>query len=161
VAYLLDANVFIQAKNLQYGFDFCPGFWDWLAKANKNGSVYSIDKIGDELLAGSDELSVWAGNQGENFFLSMKPEMINAMKAVSEWVFRQRYEQAAINTFMQVADYYLVSHALLDGFVVVTHEIVSNTTKKVKIPDVCAGLGIKYVSVFEMLRRERVRLVLG
>nr|WP_269633613.1 DUF4411 family protein [Pelomonas sp. BJYL3] len=32
MAYLLDANVFIQAKNLQYGFDFCPGFWDWLAQ---------------------------------------------------------------------------------------------------------------------------------
>ncbi len=27
MAYLLDANVFIQAKNLHYGFDFCPGFW--------------------------------------------------------------------------------------------------------------------------------------
>ena len=26
--YLLDANVFIQAKNLHYGFDFCPAFWE-------------------------------------------------------------------------------------------------------------------------------------
>ena len=26
-AYLIDANVFIQAKNLHYGFDFCPAFW--------------------------------------------------------------------------------------------------------------------------------------
>ena len=26
--YLLDANVLIQAKNLHYGFDFCPAFWD-------------------------------------------------------------------------------------------------------------------------------------
>jgi Domain of unknown function (DUF4411) len=26
MAYLLDANVFIQAKNLHYGFDFCPAF---------------------------------------------------------------------------------------------------------------------------------------
>ncbi len=25
MAYLLDANVFIQAKNLHYGLDFCPG----------------------------------------------------------------------------------------------------------------------------------------
>jgi len=24
MAYLLDANVFIQAKNLHYGMDFCP-----------------------------------------------------------------------------------------------------------------------------------------
>lgn len=28
MAYLLDANVFIQAKNRHYGFDFCPAFWD-------------------------------------------------------------------------------------------------------------------------------------
>lgn len=26
--YLLDANVFIQAKNLHYGMDFCPAFWE-------------------------------------------------------------------------------------------------------------------------------------
>ena len=26
MAYLLDADVFIRAKNLHYGFDFCPAF---------------------------------------------------------------------------------------------------------------------------------------
>ena len=26
MAYLLDSNVFISAKNLRYGFDFCPAF---------------------------------------------------------------------------------------------------------------------------------------
>ena len=30
MTYLLDANVFIQAKNLHYGLDFCPAFWQWL-----------------------------------------------------------------------------------------------------------------------------------
>lgn len=30
MSYLLDANVFIQAKNLHYGLDFCPAFWQWL-----------------------------------------------------------------------------------------------------------------------------------
>ena len=34
MAYLLDANVFIQAKNLHYGMDFCPAFWDWLIQQN-------------------------------------------------------------------------------------------------------------------------------
>jgi hypothetical protein len=29
VSYLLDANVFIAAKRMHYGFDFCPAFWDW------------------------------------------------------------------------------------------------------------------------------------
>jgi hypothetical protein len=34
MAYLLDADVFIRAKNLHYGLDFCPAFWDWLIKQN-------------------------------------------------------------------------------------------------------------------------------
>ena len=28
------ANKFIQAKNLHYGFDFCPVFWDWMVDQN-------------------------------------------------------------------------------------------------------------------------------
>ena len=56
MAYLLDADVFIQAKNLHYGFDFCPAFWDWIANSG-TGLVLSIEKVGDELLAGGDELA--------------------------------------------------------------------------------------------------------
>jgi hypothetical protein len=62
--YLLDANVFIQAKNLHYGFDFCPAFWDWLVVRNEDGSVASIEKVGDELQAGGDDLSAWADQRG-------------------------------------------------------------------------------------------------
>jgi len=54
MAYLLDANVFIQAKNLHYGTDFCPAFWDWLIAKNASQEVFSIEKVGDELQAGGD-----------------------------------------------------------------------------------------------------------
>ncbi len=40
MAYLLDANVFISAKNLHYGLDFCPAFWDWLIRENGAGEVF-------------------------------------------------------------------------------------------------------------------------
>jgi hypothetical protein len=52
MAYLLDANVFIQAKNLHYGLDFCPAFWDWLLAGNASGTVFSIEKVEDEIKAG-------------------------------------------------------------------------------------------------------------
>ena len=51
----MDADVFIRAKNLHYGLDFCPAFWDWLAAGNRAGNVYSIEKVGDELQAVADE----------------------------------------------------------------------------------------------------------
>ena len=43
--YLLDSNVFIQAKNLHYGLDFCPAFWDWLIEQNNEKKVFSIESF--------------------------------------------------------------------------------------------------------------------
>ena len=60
MAYLLDANVFIQAKNLHYGLDCCPAFWDWLIAGNASKRVFSIEKVGDEIAAGGDQLAEWA-----------------------------------------------------------------------------------------------------
>lgn len=72
MAYVLDANVFMQAKNLHYGLDFCPAFWDWLIEANAQSRVFSIERVGDEIEAGADELSDWAAQRGPDFFL--KPD---------------------------------------------------------------------------------------
>lgn len=87
MAYLLDANVFIEAKNRYYGLDFCPAFREWLITENAKQRVISIERVGDE--------------------------------------------------------------------------IASPSIKKIKIPNVCIGLGIKCVTPFEMLRIERARFVLG
>lgn len=160
MAYLLDANVFIQAKNLHYGFDFCPAFWDWLDEANGRGIVFSIEKVSDELTAGNDDLAVWANQRSDGFFLPPDSQVVEAFGTVSNWVMTQRYDQAAINAFFQVADYYLVSHALAHNFIVVTHEVPAPTIRKVKIPNVCIGLGIHHMNPFEMLRREGARFVL-
>lgn len=160
MTYLLDANIFIQAKNLHYGFDFCPAFWDWLIVNNASQRVFSIEKVGDEVEAGADELATWAAQRGPGFFLRPDPAMLPAFSSVSAWVTSQNYEPAALNTFLQVADYYLVAHALAHKHTVVTHEIASSSVKKIKIPNVCIGLGIKFMTPYEMLRRERARFIL-
>ena len=161
MAYLLDANVFIQAKNLHYGLDFCPAFWEWLIARNAEGQVFSIERVGDEIEAGADELAEWAAGRGPGFFLKPDSSMLPTLRSVSSWVNGQPYEPAAVSTFLQGTDYYLVAHALAHGHTVVSHEIASTSVKRVKIPDVCIGLGVKCVTPFEMLRRERARFVLG
>ena len=160
MAYLLDANVFIQAKNLHYGLDFCPAFWDWLIAENTAKKVFSIEKVGDEILAGADQLAAWASGRGPDFFLPPDNKLLAALSNVSAWATGQSYEPAAVNTFLLVADYYLIGHALAHGHTVVTHEVASTSTKRIKIPDACIGLGIKCVNPYEMLRTERARFVL-
>mgnify|MGYP001759092167 FL=1 len=60
MTYLLDSNVFIQAKNLYYGFDFAPGFWSWLNMAFEQSQIHSITAVRNELVQGNDELGAWA-----------------------------------------------------------------------------------------------------
>ena len=159
--YLLDANIFIQAKNLHYGFDFCPAFWEWLIQKNQNGEVGSIEKVGDELLAGDDDLSAWAHARGKAFFAPPDSSVLPALSSVSAWATTQQYEPAAIATFLQVADYWLVAHAVARKSTIVTHEVPAATVKKIKIPNACIGLEVTCISPYEMLRRERARFVLG
>jgi len=146
MVYLLDANVFMQAKNLHYGFDFCPAFWDWLVESNNAEKVFSIEKVEDEIDAGDDELAEWARERDSGFFLPPDAEVAQYFAPVSNWASSQGYEPAAVNTFLQVADYYLVTHALAHDLVVVTHEVAANSTKKIKIPNACIGLGIKFMT---------------
>ncbi|MDZ7750408.1 MAG: DUF4411 family protein [Gammaproteobacteria bacterium] len=161
MSYLLDANVFMAANNLHYGLDFCPAFWEWLIRGNAARKVFSIEKVGDEIEAGGDELSDWAKDVGGALFLKPDASVLSGMGNVSLWVTENGYTPAAVNTFLQVADYWLVSHALAHGHIVVSHEKPANTPHKVKIPNVCVGLGIKVMTPFEMLRHERARFVLG
>lgn len=155
--YLLDANVFIQAKNMHYGLDFCPAFWDWITTKNTEGVVYSIDKVSDELNDKQDELASWNKLHGARLYLNTDKNVYSHLTTVSNWVDTQRYEQSAVSEFFSKADYYLIGHALVDMWVIVTHEKPSGSTKKIKIPDVCRGLGVECISTFDMLRREHAR----
>ncbi len=161
MTYLLDANIFIQAKNLYYNFDICPAFWDWLDRENASGKVFSIDKVRTELLAGDDSLATWASGRGDSFFLPLSADIIPSLPVVSRWGSNGRYEQAAVSTFLQVADYYIVAYAHARNLVVVTHELPSSSTKRIKIPDACIALDVKVISPYEMLRTEHARFVLG
>ncbi|GIV50097.1 MAG: hypothetical protein KatS3mg038_0618 [Candidatus Kapaibacterium sp.] len=58
--YLLDTSVFIEAFRRYYSFDIAPGFWNALiAHAD---SVFSIDRVRDEINKNRDDLSKWANN---------------------------------------------------------------------------------------------------
>ena len=161
MSYLLDANVFMSANNLHYGLDFCPAFWEWLAHKGHTGSVFSIDKVADEIEAGQDELSDWARNDGLALFRRTQPALASQFTQVSTWATSQQYTPAAINTFLMAADFYLIAHALAGNHVVVTHEVHSNSPARIKIPNACIGLVVRFMTPYQMLRIERARFVLG
>ena len=159
MAYLLDSNVFIQAKNSHYGLDFCPAFWEWLESSHSSGVVLSVSQVKKELI--DDELADWAKTQPKSFFRNADAATLPRLAEVARWVQAKGYEAAAIKTFLDAADYYLVSYALAHGHTVVTHEVAAHTPRKIKIPNVCKGVGVKCIIPYDMLRHEKAKFVLG
>lgn len=163
MAYLLDSDVLIQAKNMHYAFDLVPGFWDWLLEANAAERVFSVQKVAEELRDGGDELADWVKERDATFFLEPDDDVVASLQVASAWAANAPgYEQAAVADFLQSADYYLVAHAHAHGHVVVTHERSQPDAKKViKIPDACTGLHVQSTNPFEMLRAEGAKFVKG
>jgi hypothetical protein len=159
VKYLLDSNVFIEAKNRYYGFEFCPAYWDWLDHKHQEGSVFSVEKVLDEIRSGQDELAGWAGERSE-MFLRPGPSDTDSLRATSEWTNAADYTSAAKRTFLEAADSFLVAQAHAAEVAVVTNEVTNGSRSRIKIPEACAGLEVRCIGPFEMLRLEQAQFVL-
>ncbi|WP_270975707.1 DUF4411 family protein [Trueperella sp.] len=161
MTYLLDANVFIQAKNLYYGFDFVPGFWSWLDMAFEQSQIRSITAVRDELVQGQDELGTWARDRGR-FFQEIDSATTRHFTELSTWVYRSNFTQAARRGFTTShTDFLLVTYARAHNLTLVTHETLSVGFNRVKIPNACQALGVEYTNTFDMLRQSQVRLTLS
>lgn len=161
MAYLIDTDIFIAAKNLHYGMDFCPAFWDWLIESNHAGKLLSITAVYDDLAGGEDDLATWAKARDDGFFISPVEHDLAALGQVTQWINdHQTYTPAAKQTFLGCSDYFVVSQALAGGHTIITHEKPENSVNRIKIPSVCVALRVKYMTPWQMLRTERARFIL-
>jgi hypothetical protein len=160
--YLLDSNVFIQAKNGPYGLDFAPGFWSWIEQAHEVGRVFTVAKVVEELLDGADELSDWVKAMPGTFALDVDSATAPSLSALTQWVTGQpNYVAAARAEFLSVADYYLVAQAHALGYTVVTHEQPRPAAqKRVFIPDACNAMHVPWMDPWRLLRDEGAKFVM-
>lgn len=159
--YVLDANVFIDAKNRHYGFDIVPGFWDWLVDQHSAGILCSIDDVKKELEGHQDALSSWAKNNSA-LFLPVDQATQLSLQQLSAWANSGAFTPAAVSTFLADADYPLVAFAHAHSHTVVTHERSQpNARARILIPDACIALGVPCVDPFAMLRTEGAKFVQG
>ncbi len=162
--YLLDANVFIESKNIYYGFDTFPGFWEWLDAEQMHGHLASIRMICDELLKGNDDLREWAIDRKiSGWFLRNDDEQTQQVFAlIAAWVMEQEFRDAAKSEFPDCGDPWLIAKARVIGATVVTQEtFVPGIKKKVKIPNVCRAFDVPYINIFELLRERSAVFIVG
>jgi hypothetical protein len=162
--YLLDADALMRAKRQHYRFCFCPGFWDFLLAQYGAGRLMSIDRVKAQIKPG-DDLHDWVVTKAPaRFFGSTRAAIVAAEYGkMMFWVNAQTYTAAAKAEFAAAenADGWLVAYAKAYGLAVVTHEVLSNGVKRVKIPNVCDQFGVEYFDTFDMLEDLKGNLILG
>ncbi|TXK93849.1 hypothetical protein BMR02_14640 [Methylococcaceae bacterium HT1] len=157
--YLIDANVFIQAKNFHYRFDFCAAFWQWLQEGNQTDVIYSIDKVLKELKNGKaeDKVRLWAEAMPGDFFLDdvKDPKVMEEYAQLIQWATTNtHYKQQAKNEFarFEVADAFLIATAKAYDYTLVTHELSNPQSKKrILIPDAANAMQVDSIQIYDLL----------
>jgi hypothetical protein len=157
--YLLDSNIFVEAQDKYYANDICPGFWDWLDEANREGLVASISEVYEELAGRTDPLAKWIkARQDTDRFLDVTDDKTQSSFAeIIQYIEEVgQYTRPNKDQFLCGADPWLIAKAKTMGWRLATHEQFSEQSTKVKIPNVCRNFGVENCSTFEMLRQLRV-----
>lgn len=159
--YLLDANVFIEAKNRYYPMDICPAFWDAIIWLAHKGVIRSLNCVYEEIVKGNDALANWVKKHRKILFIDTDLFALNQTPIIDNYIKKNNYPQSAIDIFYVAADFQLIAYGLAHKISIVSHEVSKQkSTKRIKIPDVCQGLGVPCMNTFELLRAEKIKFIL-
>ena len=157
MAYVLDANVLLQAFKKDYPMDVAEGFWQQLGIAAQRGDFLSIDRVKDELYTNPDDLSDWCDRELPDNFFRPSVDSTAEYQQVINWAFgRLQYMSRATAEFTRTsnADAWLAAYGLKHQLCVVTMEASRPDSKKIiKLPDVCLAHTVDWCSTMEMFRR--------
>ena len=162
--YLIDANSLIRPARAYYPFDFAPSFWQQLRPKISLDKIAVLDKVRDEVLKGTDELSAWISDLPNECILSTQDmQILQKYRDVLSFIQQSdKYSEAALRRWSQldIADPWLIAAAKVYDYTLLSFEQSTGTipegsrSKNPKLPDVARHFQVPYTSLFDMMRNE-------
>jgi len=153
VIYLLDADTLIRSANTFYQIDRVPQFWSWLLERGADGAIKIPVEQYEEIVAGNDTLVDWLKDDENKDALVLDEEAVPAIVAKVTLDGYGELDESGLEAVGR--DPFLISYAYQEkkNRSVVTFENSSpgRRGKNRKIPDVCSALGVKCVTLFDMI----------
>jgi hypothetical protein len=150
--YCLDANVLIQAWQKYYSPKLCPSYWDILNKLGSQGRVFIASEVAKEIKKGEDDLYAWLKDSK----IVVRPITGSVTQNWQAILAKDpRHRLMVDNTKgRSLADPWVIAHAMTENAVVVTKEEkqTAANSDKVKIPNVCEAMNVRWINDFEMLQ---------
>ena len=146
MAWPLETEALVNDKRDYYGFEFCPGFWDWLDFA---------------WAAGQSRASKRCTTNSSTTGISSATGHRSPLVLPGTWRYRGegdgngerlgsgvgRLHAGGQEEFAAAADSALLAYALAGGHTAVTHELPANTRKRIPIPNAASALDVAYASL--------------
>ena len=150
--YLLDTSVLIQAYHNYYAETIVPSFWHFISQED---NIFTLKEVQDEIKRKEDRLV--------NLVKAIKIfeyDALNTAPEVAQYINdHQVFSDESKSKFLQGADFWLVCTAKQHNCTVVTQEeSVGQSSKKVKIPNVCRIFSVDYNNTFQMLQANAANL---
>lgn len=151
--YCIDASSLIHGWRRDYPPDIFQSLWDQLDELARQGKLFSSVEVLSELERGGDDLYKWA-KEREHIFLEADAETQKFLSSIVESF--PKFVPSTSNDGIW-ADPYLIAFAAANKWIVVTGEKTIGPApgaKKMNIPNVCQALGIEYIDLLQLIRKE-------
>lgn len=155
--YCLDANVLIQAWQKYYNPKFCPDYWEILIELGKQGRIFIPELVYEEITRTEDELSKWLKAS------KLPIEKISGpvTKCLQDIYSANPVHKNLVDNIKtrSLADPWVIAHAINENAIVVTKEekVTALGSKRIKIPNVCDNMGIKWINDFQFIEALNIK----
>ena len=128
----------------------------------QQGIIISLDKVGNEIKHGNDDLKAWIEHELPQHFFTHSARHIVAYGQIAQWAAQHtfHYLPAAVGEFLDAdeADAWLIAAALELGHTLVTYEKTNPARRsKIAIPEPCTHFKVPFCNPIEMFRRLGVK----
>jgi len=155
--YCLDANVLIQAWQKYYSPKLCLDYWSVLDQLGKEDRIFLPQMVYEEITKTDDELAKWLKKSNIPEYKINGP-VTEALKSI--YAANSAHQNLVDNTKgRSLADPWVIAHAIKEKATVVTKEekITALNTTKIKIPNVCDNMGVRWINDYQLADEMNIR----
>lgn len=147
--YSIDTSSILEGWRRHYPPDVFPGLWDQLDALIADGHLRSTEEVLHELERKDDELFEWAKARPA-FFVDIDDVIqrsVQKLLAKYKKLLDTRKNRSG-------ADPFVIALAGVNSCSVVSNELRTGSLNRPNIPDVCADMGIRCITLLELIREQ-------
>jgi len=147
--YSLDSSTIIETWVRGFPPELFPPVWSKLEELIQNEVLRASQEVLIELEKKDDRVYQWAMKQPHMFL----PSTVPIQRCVKD-ILAQYPRLIDTRKNRSGADPFVIAVAMVHGCAVISEETPTYSTNRPKIPDVCAGLGIRYLNMLQLFREQ-------